>query len=156
VAAVGTIGTSGYTQPADQVQPETSNRRLEGGQGGENRARHHERGYPPEPGLLGTPRSLDKVQLRIYDTDKLAADNLAACPPYEPPSDDELEHEEATLTGYVSTDSELTGTRELCSPGHSGGSFCKLTCITARQHPLPSSPAWQHRRSPYSRAMDCW
>jgi len=50
----------------------------------------------------------NKVQLRIYDTDKLAADNLAACASYEPPSDDELEHEEATLTGYVSTDSELT------------------------------------------------
>jgi len=46
----------------------------------------------------------DKVQLRIYDTAKLAADNLAACASYEPPSDDELEHEEATLTGYVSTD----------------------------------------------------
>jgi len=36
VTAVGTHGTRGYTQPADQVQPETSNRRLEGGQGGEN------------------------------------------------------------------------------------------------------------------------
>jgi len=32
----------------------------------------------------------DKVQLRIYDTDKLASDNLAACASYEPPSDDEL------------------------------------------------------------------
>jgi len=30
---------------------------TEGGQGGENRARHHERGYSPEPGLLDTPRS---------------------------------------------------------------------------------------------------
>jgi len=30
----------------------------------------------------------DKVQLRIYDTDKLQADNLAACASYEPPSDD--------------------------------------------------------------------
>jgi len=50
----------------------------------------------------------DKVQLRIYDTNKLAADNLAACVSYELPSDDEIEHEEATLTGYVSTDSELT------------------------------------------------
>jgi len=39
----------------------------------------------------------DKWQLRIYDTDKLAADNLAACASYEPPSDDEMEHEEATL-----------------------------------------------------------
>jgi len=39
----------------------------------------------------------NKVQLRIYDTDKLAADNLAACASYEPPSDDELEHGEATL-----------------------------------------------------------
>jgi len=27
----------------------------------------------------------DKVQLRIYDTDKLAADNLAACASYERP-----------------------------------------------------------------------
>jgi len=34
----------------------------------------------------------DKVQLRIYDTDKSAADNLAACASYEPPSDDELDH----------------------------------------------------------------
>jgi len=58
----------------------------------------------------------NKVQLRIYDTDKLAADNLAACASYEPPSDDELEHEEATLTGYVSTDSELTeGLKQLCT-----------------------------------------
>jgi len=58
----------------------------------------------------------DKVQLRIYDTDKLAADNLAACASYEPPSDDELEHEEATLTGYVSTDSELTESlKQLCT-----------------------------------------
>jgi len=58
----------------------------------------------------------DKVQLRIYDTDKLAADNLAACATYEPPSDDELEHEEATLTGYVSTDSELTESlKQLCT-----------------------------------------
>jgi len=44
----------------------------------------------------------------IYDTDKIAADNLAAYASYEPPSDDELEHQEATLTGSVSTDSELT------------------------------------------------
>jgi len=58
----------------------------------------------------------NKVQLRIYDTDKLAADNLAACALYEPPSDDELEHEEATLTGYVSTDSELTESlKQLCT-----------------------------------------
>jgi len=104
----------------------------------------------------------DKVQLRIYDTDKLVADNLAACASYEPPSDDELEHEEATLTGYVSTDSELIESlRQLCTQdtttGHSGGSggyparprsqrccsFCRLTCTTARQHPLPSSSAWQ-------------
>jgi len=41
----------------------------------------------------------------MYDTDKLAADNLAACALYEPPSDDEMKHEEATHTGYVSTDS---------------------------------------------------
>jgi len=47
----------------------------------------------------------DKVQLRIYDTDKLAAD-----------SDDELEHEEATLTDYLSTDSELTESlKQLCT-----------------------------------------
>jgi len=60
----------------------------------------------------------DKVQLRIYDTDKLAADNLAACASYEPPIDDELEHEEATLTGYVSTDSELTESlKQLCTQG---------------------------------------
>jgi len=58
----------------------------------------------------------DKVQLRVYDTDKLAADNLAACASYEPPSDDELEHEEATLTGYLSTDSELTESlKQLCT-----------------------------------------
>jgi len=58
----------------------------------------------------------DKVQLRIYGTDKLAADNLAACASYEPPSDDELDHEEATLTGYVSTYSELTESlKQLCT-----------------------------------------
>jgi len=58
----------------------------------------------------------DKVQLRIYDTDKLAADNLAACASYEPRSDDELQNEEATLTGYVSTDSELTESlKQLCT-----------------------------------------
>ncbi|XP_070852513.1 uncharacterized protein [Drosophila suzukii] len=58
----------------------------------------------------------DKVQLRIYDTDKTAADNLAACASYEPPSDDEPDHEEATLTGYVSTDSELTESlKQLCT-----------------------------------------
>jgi len=58
----------------------------------------------------------DKVQLRIYDTDKLAADKLAACASYEPPSGDELEHEEATLNGYVSTDSELTESlKQLCT-----------------------------------------
>ncbi|XP_070852274.1 uncharacterized protein [Drosophila suzukii] len=58
----------------------------------------------------------DKVQLRIYDTDKLVEDNLAVCASYEPPSDDELEHEEATLTGYVSTDSELTESlKQLCT-----------------------------------------
>jgi len=50
----------------------------------------------------------DKVQLRIYDTDKVAADNLTAGASYEPPSDDELKHEEATHTGYLSTDSEVT------------------------------------------------
>jgi len=55
----------------------------------------------------------DKVQIRIYDTDMLAADNLAACPSYEPPSDDKMEHEEAT---YVSTDSELTESlKQLCT-----------------------------------------
>jgi len=54
-------------------------------------------------------------QYRV-NTDKLAADNLAACASYEPPSDDELEHEEATLTGYVSTDSELTESlKQLCT-----------------------------------------
>jgi len=58
----------------------------------------------------------DKVQLRIYDTDKLVAENLDACESYEPPSDDELEHEEATLTGYVSTDSVLTESlKQLCT-----------------------------------------
>jgi len=58
----------------------------------------------------------DKVQIRTFDTDKLAADNLAACASYEPPSDDELEHEEATITGYVSTDSELTESlNQLCT-----------------------------------------
>jgi len=58
----------------------------------------------------------NKVPLRINDTDKLAADNLAACASYEPPSDDEMEHEEATLTGYVSTDSELTESlKQLCT-----------------------------------------
>jgi len=58
----------------------------------------------------------DKVQLRIYDTDKLASDDLAACASYEPPSDDEMEHEEATLTGYVSPDSELTESlKQLCT-----------------------------------------
>jgi len=58
----------------------------------------------------------DKVQLRIYDTDKLAAYNLAACASLEPPRDDELEQEEATLTGNVSTDSELTESlKQLCT-----------------------------------------
>jgi len=105
----------------------------------------------------------DKVQLRIYDTDKLAADNLVACATYEHPSDDEMEHEEASLTGYLSTDSELTEslkhlcTQELARPGRTvlqdiaeeaegtqrWCSFCRLTCTTARQHPLPSLPAWQ-------------
>jgi len=50
----------------------------------------------------------DKVQLRIYDTDKLAADNLAAWESYEPPSDDKMEHEGANHTGNVLNDSELT------------------------------------------------
>jgi len=45
---------------------------------------------------------LDKGQLRIYDTDKRAEDNLAACASYETPIDNEMEHEEATHTGYVS------------------------------------------------------
>jgi len=63
----------------------------------------------------------DNVQLRIYDTDKLAADNLAACAFYEPPSDDELEQEEANHTGYVSTDSELSeGLKQLCTQGTTG------------------------------------
>ncbi|KAH8343592.1 hypothetical protein KR084_011486, partial [Drosophila pseudotakahashii] len=57
----------------------------------------------------------DKVQLRIYDTDKLAAENLAACASYEPPSDDEMEYEEALHTGYVSTDSELAENLNLSS-----------------------------------------
>jgi len=58
----------------------------------------------------------DKVQLRIYDTNKLAADNLAAYASYKPQSDDELEHEEATLTGYLSTDSEVTESlKQLCT-----------------------------------------
>jgi len=56
------------------------------------------------------------VQLPIYDTDKLAADNLAACASYEPPSDDEMEHEDANHTRYVPTDSELTESfKELCT-----------------------------------------
>ncbi|XP_065724819.1 uncharacterized protein [Drosophila suzukii] len=110
----------------------------------------------------------DKVQLRIYDTDKLAADNLAAGTSYEPPRrrirtrrghphrlrvnrlGADREPEAAVHPGHKST-------RALCSPGHSGGSggyparfqyqrwcsFCKLTCTIARQNPLPSSPAWQ-------------
>jgi len=58
----------------------------------------------------------DTVQLRIYDTDKLVSDNLAACASYEPTSDDEMDHEEATHTGYVSTDSELTESlKQLCT-----------------------------------------
>jgi len=57
-----------------------------------------------------------KVPLRIYDMDKLAADNLTAFASYEPPSDVELEHGVATLTGYVSTDSELTESlKQLCT-----------------------------------------
>jgi len=40
---------------------------------------------------------IDKVQLRIYD--KLAVDNLAACASYEPPSDDEVEHDDAPIQG---------------------------------------------------------
>jgi len=46
---------------SDQVQPEAYDWRLEGGQGGENRARHYERGNPLEPGLLGTQRSSKKT-----------------------------------------------------------------------------------------------
>jgi len=66
IAAVGTLGARGYTQPADQVQSETPNRRFEGGQGGKNRARHHERGYPLEPVLLGTPHSpTNPCELRV-------------------------------------------------------------------------------------------
>jgi len=68
----------------------------------------------------------DKVQLRIYDTDKLAADNLAACASYEPPSDDELEHR--LRVNRLGADREPEAavhpghnpTRALCSPGHSG------------------------------------
>jgi len=41
----------------------------------------------------------DKVQLRIYETDKPVADNLSAFASYE---------RIRTHTGYVSTDSELT------------------------------------------------
>jgi len=58
----------------------------------------------------------DKVQLRIYGKDKLVIVNLTTCASYEPPSDDEMEHEEATHTGYVSTDSELTEClKQLCT-----------------------------------------
>jgi len=60
----------------------------------------------------------DKVQLRIYDTDKLAADNLAACASYEPPSDRlgaGREPEAAVHSGH-------NPTRAYCSSGHSGGS----------------------------------
>jgi len=85
---------------------------LGGGQGGENQARHHERNNSLQPlsnyleplaaQQYRVNYGFDKVQLRInYDPDKLVADNLAACALYEPPSDNEFVHEEATLTGYV-------------------------------------------------------
>jgi len=97
------------------------------GQGGENRARHHERGNPLEPGMLGTPH-------------RLRVNRLGAV----------REPEAPVHSGHKPT-------RAHCSPGHSGGSggyparprsqrwcsFCRLTCTTSRQHPLPSSPAWQ-------------
>jgi len=70
----------------------------------------------------------DKVQLRIYDTDKLAADNLAACASYEPPSDDELDHEEATLT---STDSELTESLKQLYTKDKGKT---RTCVLTKTH----------------------
>jgi len=58
----------------------------------------------------------NNVQLRIYETDTQAADNLATCASYEPPSDDKLVHEEATLTGYVLTDSDLAESlKQLCT-----------------------------------------
>jgi len=63
------------------------------------------------------PDTLKKSEVVTNDdTDKLAEDNLVACASYEPPSDDEFEHEEATLNGYVSTDSELTESlKQLCT-----------------------------------------
>jgi len=49
----------------------------------------------------------DKVQLRIYETDKPVADNLSAFASYE---------RIRTHTGYVSTDSELTESlKHLCT-----------------------------------------
>jgi len=101
------------------LQPEASNRRFEAGQAGEIRSRHHERDNPPEPGLLGTSCSPTKpgelrVQLRIYDTDKLAADNFAACASYEPPSDDELEHE---LSSELTESLKQLCTQDITRPG---------------------------------------
>jgi len=126
----------------------------------------------------------DKVQLRIYDTDKLAADNLAACAPYEPPTDDEMEHEKANHTGYVSSDSELTKSlKTLCTQGttrlgptalqdiveEAEGTQPELSlkngAVCADQSAPqegsiccpPHSPGnRQNRRSPYPRAIDCW
>jgi len=49
------------SQPADKVQPEAS-----------LAAQQNQLNY-----------GFEKVQLRIYDTGKLAADNLAACASYE-------------------------------------------------------------------------
>jgi len=49
----------------------------------------------------------------VFDKVQLAADNLATCASYEPTSDDEMEHGEATLTANVSADREQT--RAHCS-----------------------------------------
>jgi len=120
-----------------------------------------------EPGAIVSRLhyGFDEVQLRVYNTDKLAADILAACASYEPPCVDELE-DEATHTGYVSTDSELTESlKQLCTqdatrPGRTvlqdiaeeaegtqpDHGFFKLSCTTARQHPLPSSSTWQQEK----------
>jgi len=70
----------------------------------------------------------DKEQLRIYDMDKLAADNVAALASYKPQSGIEMEHDETNHIGYVSTDSVLSEnlkqlcTQAHCASGHSGGS----------------------------------
>jgi len=65
------------------------------------------------------------VQLRIYDTDKLAADNLAACATYEHPSDEEMEHEEANHAGSTGHDPTRAQTPpqqgSICCPPHPPG-----------------------------------